>query len=928
MQRLWFRRRYRWLIPALFALVIFIGSLTGNLITSGMDDFVERNRLWLWIITGLAGLAAVAVAAWDARHPEESAIKPGLGEIDRHKALTTRYLTRMVVERVQHLPLRGVDFKTASAETGEQERLGMADVYIALDTTSREPQEMGAATRREEERPLSALKALVLHRQLGPTRREEERPLSALKALVFHQQLVLLGGPGSGKSTFVNHLAYCLAMEALDPKGDWLARLPEWPQEWRDLLPVPITLREVAAWFQETQPPQRQAGLFQTYLAYRLAQAGVDDGYDLVCEHLRMGRAILLLDGLDEIPLQDDTLSRIKEMIADLPNAYEKTPILVTCRVLSYEDKRWQLAQKEWPTVELAMLDEEKIDRFIRAWYTQLARMAVVGDAAGQIARLSQAVRRPDLWRLAGNPLLLTVMAHVHTDKGELPDTRTLLYEHVVDLLLWRWEAINKLQQPDGRETTWRRLLQAAELTDMDMKQALWKLAYQVHSQHQVQEDEEAEATADIAESQLLATLRELHPERSLDWAETMVQIMKVRAGLLVEGLPQVYSFPHRTFQEYLAGSYLSSLPDFTTQALTLAQSGAYWRETILLAVGRLVHVVGAIDPPLMLINELCPASGLAIQGDEAWRNVWLAGESLLEVGLTRARRRTLGEELVERVPGRLATLVSHGHLSPRERARAGSVLGAIGDPRDLDEMVPVPAGEFLMGSDKSRDKDAYDDELPQHSLFVDSFRISKYPVTNGQYARFVAATGHPAPGHWKATTPPPELTNHPVVYVSWHDAVAYCGWLSKQRGTTVRLPTEAEWEKAARGLDGRIYPWGDDFDPDRLNMDDTGIGTTSPVGMFHWGASPYGCLDMAGNVWEWTQSLWGKDVQKPEFGYPYNPNDGRENIDAPGNVRRVLRGGSFFSYRLNVRCASRNGGYLPDGRLDYVGFRVLSPGL
>jgi len=283
---------------------------------------------------------------------------------------------------------------------------------------------------------------------------------------------------------------------------------------------------------------------------------------------------------------------------------------------------------------------------------------------------------------------------------------------------------------------------------------------------------------------------------------------------------------------------------------------------------------------------------------------------------MTRIRRRKLGEELVERVPGRLVTLVNHGHLSSRERARAGSVLGAIGDPRDLEEMVSVPAGEFLMGSDKNRDADAYDDEKPQHSLFVDSFRISKYPVTNGQYARFVAATGHPVPGHWKGTTPPPELANHPVAYVTWHDAVAYCGWLSKLRGTTVRLPTEAEWEKAARGPDGRIYPWGDDFDSDRLNMGETGIGTTSPVGLFHRGASPYGCLDMAGNVWEWTSS---KIVS-----YPYNAKDGREDPDS--GARRVLRGGSFYFNRQDVRCASRSN-FVPGDRYNDLGFRVLSPG-
>ena len=208
--------------------------------------------------------------------------------------------------------------------------------------------------------------------------------------------------------------------------------------------------------------------------------------------------------------------------------------------------------------------------------------------------------------------------------------------------------------------------------------------------------------------------------------------------------------------------------------------------------------------------------------------------------------------------------------------------------------MVLVPAGAFLMGSDKKKDKQAYDYEMPQHTLILPDFRIGKYPVTNGQYAAFVAATGHAAPAHWRGNQPPPELRNHPVVYVSWYDAVDYCTWLSQALGREMRLPTEAEWERATRDTDGRIYPWGNDFDAGRCNMADTGIGGTSPVGIFPTGNAVCGASDMAGNVWEWTSSLWGTGVGKPEFGYKYDAADGRENQGASDTVLRVLRGGSF----------------------------------
>ena len=189
--------------------------------------------------------------------------------------------------------------------------------------------------------------------------------------------------------------------------------------------------------------------------------------------------------------------------------------------------------------------------------------------------------------------------------------------------------------------------------------------------------------------------------------------------------------------------------------------------------------------------------------------------------------------------------------------------------------------------------------ELPQYEVEVDAFRISRFPVTNGHFALFVGSTYHKPPQHWRGSSPAVEILNHPVVYVSWHDAMAYCRWLSAQRGEEVRLPTEAEWEKAARGCDGRIYPWGDEFDAARCNMADTGIGTTSPVGLFANWASPYGCQEMAGNVWEWTLSEY-----RP---YPCDGDDGRN--DAAHDGRRVLRGGAFYGDRDLVRCAFRFSG-------------------
>ncbi|MDY6875415.1 MAG: SUMF1/EgtB/PvdO family nonheme iron enzyme [Chloroflexota bacterium] len=239
-------------------------------------------------------------------------------------------------------------------------------------------------------------------------------------------------------------------------------------------------------------------------------------------------------------------------------------------------------------------------------------------------------------------------------------------------------------------------------------------------------------------------------------------------------------------------------------------------------------------------------------------------------------------------------------------------------------ELVRVPAGEFLMGGDKSKDKKAYDYEQPQHRLHVSEFYIGKYPVTNAQYAAFVRATKQQVPRHWKKGKIPSGKGNHPVVYVAWYDALAFCEWLSRETGKDFCLPTEAEWEKAARGTGGRIYPWGNGQPTAELCNFGNNIGRTTPVGQYSpQGDSPYGCADMAGNVWEWTRSLWGKDWAKPDFGYPYNPTDGRENLKA--EVLRVLRGGSFVLDRHLARCAFRVRGR-PERRLARL--RVSGGGL
>jgi iron(II)-dependent oxidoreductase len=202
------------------------------------------------------------------------------------------------------------------------------------------------------------------------------------------------------------------------------------------------------------------------------------------------------------------------------------------------------------------------------------------------------------------------------------------------------------------------------------------------------------------------------------------------------------------------------------------------------------------------------------------------------------------------------------------------------------------------------------------------------YPDTGG-YRCFAQATQRA----WDSPdADKPDKRNHPAAYVSWHDALAYCAWLTVEwreagkigAGETVTLPSEAEWERAAAGKESPRFPWGPDWREDCANTSESGIGDTSAVGVFPLGVSRDGCLDMAGNVWEWTRSLWGKDIMKPDYKYPYSPDDSkREDLRAGDEIWRVVRGGSWFLLQVNSRCAVRFGLLLVN-RFNHGGFRVV----
>ena len=841
----------------------------------------------------------------------QQAAQPGAAA----EVLRQAYLCRLL-RQTRGLPLTGVDRKAAEEEGNGEVQL--AAVYTALLT----------------QRPEHADRLEPRHgAQLNMER--ETRRLSAVEVLNGEQYLVLLGEPGSGKTTFVNFVALCLAGEAL---GDSLANLaalteplPEdegnpgrslrsekehapQPQPWQHgaLLPVRVVLRDFVA---RGLPATGKLVSGRTLWDFIVGELGHAEYAEHLKRELLECGGLILLDGLDEVPEAHHRREQVKAAVQGFVNNFPKCRFLVTSRTYAYQQQDWKLGG--FAEVLLAPFTPGQIARFVECWYAHVGQVRGwhPDHTQGQAVILKTAIERSErLAELAERPLLLTLMASLHAWRsGSLPEKREELYADAVDLLLEQWEGRKVVRDAVGQPVLQQPSL--AEWLKVDravVRAELERLAFEAH-----RDQPELKGTADIAQEKLVGALMAVarNPAARANPVELEDYLCK-RAGLLAARGECVYTFPHRTFQEYLAACYLTDhgFPD--DLAAWLHADPQRWREATLLAGAKAAR--GTASAAWTLAEALCyedvPPSREYPRA-AAW-GALLAVQVLLEKGSEKSVSPRNVSKL-ERVRLWLRAIVERGWLPPVDRLAAGNALAVLGDDRDFDAWVEIPAGPFLMGDDE------YDRAKPRHEVTLSAFRIGKYPVTVGQWKRFVVAN----PDYRYDRDSLQGLDNHPAHDVSWHDARAYCAWLTQEwrrvgkvgAKEEVRLPTEAEWEKAASWVpegkgQKREYPWGNEWDPTKCNTRESGFGMTSPVGMYPEGASAYGCLDMAGNVWEWTASLYAD--------YPYRKDSQYENPQAGDNSHRVLRGGAFLNDQSVARCAFRSR-YFPNLRYVSYGFRV-----
>ncbi|MGC9396221.1 MAG: SUMF1/EgtB/PvdO family nonheme iron enzyme [Anaerolineae bacterium] len=910
------------------------------------------------------------------------------------EALRDRYL-RELMGKCAYLKMTTVDLKAATRQ--EAAELNLAAVFTDLDVyDSDERQQKGELPSQED--------------------REPERRRPVLEALSSYPRLVLRGEAGSGKSTLVNFVTVCLA-------GDWLnspdANLRRLGDAWRlpRLLPVRVVLRDYAA---RGLPSDQDLWAFiQTELARVETCDGALDACLPVLETYLKQRdgALLLLDGLDEVPEVHRYRLRLKAAVEQFSCDFPHCRILVTTRPYAYQDPEAYLSGFE--ARRLASFNEEQIKDFIPRWYAHVgAKDPALGpdNAARYAEQLVNAVEHnPRLAALAPNPLLLTLMTSLHRwrEGGSLPERRQELYEQSVMLLLDLWQRPKQLFDAQGQPTSKEYdVFTELGIAQEELRRALNRVAYEAHWKQPT-----LVGTHDIRAGELAGALYEEADKAKIQGQQRIIDYLINRAGLLIEREQgRVYTFPHRTFQEYLAACHLTEEDYPFTLADRLREDDARWREAALLAAAK---AVGGVPSSIWtLVSAFCtrdwPPAEAPVDAD--WYAALRAAQALIE---TEQHRRVpeRHQYLLKRLQAWLVHVMADSALPAPERAAAGRALADLGDPRpgvltsppaggieggrlpDL-QWCYVPPGPFVMGASKTGgpvldlqtgkpahhpetgeqlvvppDPRAYDDEAPAHIQDIPyGYWLARYPITNAQFEAFIKDEVYKkvewwnwsdaALSWWKGnerTGPrdygtPFTLSNHPVVGVTWYEAVAFSRWLTQRwricewlpEGWEVRLPTEAEWEKAARGglvipdrehriirsipdlstfnqqifnqqISGspRVYPWGDDPDPDCANYDQSGINTTSAVGAFPGGATPYGALDMSGNVWEWCATQWVDNYEN----YGKTEANGLE-----GDARRVVRGGAFNNNEWDARCACRHS-RSPDLDDWNLGFRVVVAG-
>lgn len=823
-----------------------------------------------------------------------------------------------------------------------ENNLSLDQIYIELDTTYKISTTDLEKLRMGE----TVFTRLTNHFNSGEENNDANFSAMSLQdAAAFNPRLIILGDPGGGKSTFVKKLIATQAMVLMKMSEPIFGIA-------NDAIPLFINLQELTADLNLASLDANSSNLEEETLAHAvrdysirmLTRFDANSFSETLKDSFSAGKLLLVFDGLDEVP--EVFRKIIRQSIISVINHYQPKHVIVTCRARAY----WgELVLPNFRSFTIAKLNDERISQFTHRWYSLQAKLGSVevNQVASRVEDLMLAIYSYNLIELASNPMFLTSILILHQRNINLSSERVYIYNLIVNILVQRWQK----QKRGSKDVLLSDSLKALFDDELRLRSALELIAYESH-----RFEKEKQNFSGLGRGDALSLLENLDAIGDITLASDFLNYVDKKAGILIGtggtiDRPSTYVFPHRTLQEYLAGCFIVSKRGIDRTIFSLSKEGDHWSDSIELGIEELYfnrrNVYGLLDLGYRLfeLNTISRAKKPLIWSGKI---ATLIGKKIIEAddvipdgGLTYLNN--LVKNLLELI---------YGELSPHRRAQVGRILGSLGDPRtEILESIKtvfciVEEGEFTIGSDEDSSL-LY--ERPKTLINVPTYYISKCAITNSQYAEFInAENGYKDETNWtKAglawrkdknrstqSRKPFNLPNHPAVGITWYECFAFCNWLEKMinlqgfievqlSGVTkklegkfkLQLPNEVEWEKAARGIDQRVFPWGNTFDSDLCNAKETGLRSTTAVGLFPSNASPYGALDMCGNTWEWCQNIWGWHYEE-KFDPILN--------DPSGDAKRVVRGGGYENNRNLLRVSCRLGN-IPNFSLDDLGFRIVA---
>ena len=759
--------------------------------------------------------------------------------------------------------------------------------------------------------------------------------LSASDLISLYDQVVLLGGPGSGKSTTLRYLTVELINNYFGEGGnEFESNLSTYLLD-NKYIPIYIEMRDFSKWLNENERENVNLLEIKEYISKFINIEKNEEAKEALWSCIKDNNVLFIFDGLDELYTENRKYSVTKEklngIIRQIKGELKCVKLLLSSRIGEYID--YELPQ--FKKVKLMPMDRHKIAELIYKTYNYNSEVITNDQINNFIGEMNEKNLKEDI---IGNPLLLSLVVAIAMKKpggkNKLPNEKSQILYEGIKLLIERWYSNEAM--PSFFET-------------YSSDEILQKLKFFAYNSNE---------NGLISFKDLFNFLK-ADKDNSNDILDYLVR----RAGLIIQK-GEEYEFAHKSFRSYLAASYIIESEN-CLRYLTTDNRNNFMKqhETTSLAIDilfdRIKEVRGNDNSVAILWNII---TLLIDEGETEW-DIWLAGKIL-------SNRRYLlldakvrfQDEIIKSLRENLLKVFERSgkyaqqDLDMSKRLECGIVLGEIGDIRSgvgivegkpKLEWCDIPEGRFSYGIEKeSIDKIEntswgksciFSRELPMHKVYVQHFQISKYPITVLQFKTFLEDEQGYYSEKWYAWsdvakefferhvksnkfifTEAHDVNNYPMTYVSFIEAVAFCKWLSLKCDEDIRLPSEIEWEYAAK-LQNGIFAWGDEYYNDQCNGLSTNIGKVCPVGSFYLPKGNFP-VDMCGNVWEWTQSYYTEDH---EYDGVNTIIDVEENNSIRNEYLITDRGGSFLNGPNCMRMSFR-GRDPVDARADRHGFRVI----